>query len=444
MGAAVESLTKLLESEDRYDIPYSELLPRQLEAANERFQERRNAIKLVANRAETGNINEIRSLDNVVPLLFAHTTYKSYPEPWFTQGKWDRMGKWLDTLSTNRVEGINLDNVTDVDDWLRRLETNGHFVAASSGTTGKCSMANASQTDLNFVHRHTGKLFGWTTGIPMDKRYRGYGLAAVPPTKRNRASSGGVMDNFTHATNPFPTEAMTVGAVSRMVALRRSVADGTARPADIADYDAKVASREQALEKAITNTAESIVANRGDKLLFLGMFAMIYRIVERIREMGYSKKDFNADNALYVGGGLKGAKLPADYREQIVETLNIRHICQHYAMQEINTQAPRCAGGRYHLAPWVMPLILDEPGEKLVGAPKGEVEGRAAFFDLSLDGRWGGVISGDKIHVNFGKCACGRQGPTVGADVVRYADLKGGADKITCAGTIDAYIRGVT
>ena len=106
MGAAVESLTKLLESEDRYDIPYSELLPRQIEAANERFQERRNAIKLVANRAETGNINEIRSMDNVVPLLLAHTTYKSYPEPWFTQGKWDRMGKWLDTLSTNRVADI--------------------------------------------------------------------------------------------------------------------------------------------------------------------------------------------------------------------------------------------------------------------------------------------------------------------------------------------------
>src|SRR6202007_1522804 len=108
---------------------------------------------------------EIRAQDNIVPLPFAHTTYKSYPEPWFTQGKWDRMGKWLDTLSTNRVEGINLDNVADVDDWLTRLEANSHYVAPSTGPTGKCSMANASQADLDFVKRYTGTLFNWATGI---------------------------------------------------------------------------------------------------------------------------------------------------------------------------------------------------------------------------------------------------------------------------------------
>ena len=66
---------------------------------------------------------------------------------------------------------------------------------------------------------------------------------------------------------------------------------------------------------------------------------------------------------------------------------------------------------------------------------------RAAFLDLSLDGRWGGVISGDRVTVDFGKCDCGHQGPTVGSEIVRYADLEGG-DKITCAGTIDAYVRG--
>jgi hypothetical protein len=37
----------------------------------------------------------------------------------------------------------------------------------------------------------------------------------------------------------------------------------------------------------------------------------------------------------------------------------------------------------------------------------GEVEGRAAFFDLSLDGRWGGVISGDKISIDFSPAHAG-------------------------------------
>jgi hypothetical protein len=79
---------------------------------------------------------------------------------------------------------------------------------------------------------------------------------------------------------------------------------------------------------------------------------------------------------------------------------------------------------------------LIEPG-------KDEIEGRAAFFDLALDGRWCGLISGDKVRVDYGQCACGHQGPTVHDEIVRYSDLAGG-DKISCAGTIDAYIRGVS
>ena len=55
-----------------------------------------------------------------------------------------------------------------------------------------------------------------------------------------------------------------------------------------------------------------------------------------------------------------------------------------------------------------------------------------------------GVSSGgDKVSVRYGQCDCGHQGPTIGYDIVRYADL-GDGDKITCAGTIDAYVRGVS
>ena len=72
----------------------------------------------------------------------------------------------------------------------------------------------------------------------------------------------------------------------------------------------------------------------------------------------------------------------------------------------------------------------------------GEYEGRAAFFDLSVDGRWGGVITGDRISIDFSPCACGAKGPSVRDNIVRYADLEGD-DKIGCAGTVDAYVRGV-
>jgi hypothetical protein len=64
-------------------------------------------------------------------------------------------------------------------------------------------------------------------------------------------------------------------------------------------------------------------------------------------------------------------------------------------------------------------------------------------MDLSIEGRWGGIISGDKIAVSFNKCACGHQGPTVAREIMRFADLPDG-DKISCAGSIDAYVRGVS
>ena len=105
---------------------------------------------------------------------------------------------------------------------------------------------------------------------------------------------------------------------------------------------------------------------------------------------------------------------------------------------------PRCRkGNRYHIPPWVVPLVLDKSGDTLLPIVDGEYEGRAAFFDLSLDGRWGGVISGDRISIDFSPCACGAKSPSIRDDIARFADLEGD-DKIGCAGTVDAYVRGVS
>jgi hypothetical protein len=52
------------------------------------------------------------------------------------------------------------------------------------------------------------------------------------------------------------------------------------------------------------------------------------------------------------------------------------------------------------------------------------------------------VITGDRISIDFGPCRCGAQSPSIRDDIVRYADIEGD-DKIGCAGTIDAYVRGM-
>jgi hypothetical protein len=177
----------------------------------------------------------------------------------------------------------------------------------------------------------------------------------------------------------------------------------------------------------------------------MGLFGPIYSVAEMVRSKGYSAKDFRPENAGFISGGLKRAQVPPNYREIVYETFNLgpERLFHGYGMQELNTNAIRCKAGRYHMAPWVMLLLLDEPGENLIEpTTTGEAEGRAAFFDLSLDGRWGGLISGDKIRATWAPCACGARSPSIADDIKRYADQAGG-DKIACSGNIDAYVRGV-
>jgi hypothetical protein len=446
MGSAVERLTNLVDAKDRHDIPLAELLSVQIEAANERLNERVGAIRLLANRAETAGIRKISSRADIVPLLFAHTAYKSYPEAWLSQGKWDRMGQWLDTVSTHRVKGVDTAGISDIDEWLERLAANGHFISCSSGTTGKVSMINSSMADRTFNKRVAAASFEWATGLPADRSRKVFACNPSSNNYRHVDTRAAYAEAFGdgESTYVFPG-LITVGQVRRMVTLRRSIADGTAKAADIAAYEATSAERQKVMDGAATEIAHAMIAKRGEKLLIIGMFALLFRIAETVQSLGYSGKDFHPDNALMVGGGLKGAVLPPDYRERILSTFSIQeeHVYHMYGMQEINTHFPRCKAGRYHTAPWMMLLPLDATGDNLIEPTIGEVEGRAAFFDLSYDAQWGGIISGDRIKVQYGKCACGHEGPTVGPDIVRYADLEGG-DKISCAGTIDAYVRGVT
>ncbi len=444
MTSPVERLTGLVDAADRYDLDPAELIGAQLEAANERFVQNIDNIKLLANRAETAGLTRVGDRADLVPLLFEHTAYKSYPEAWLNDGKWDRMGRWLNTVSAQPVPVIDTQDITGIDDWLERLAAAGHYLSCSSGTTGKVSMINSSAKDREF-NRHTNiTSLAWSTGQKPDHSFKFFSCNPSSNNFRTNDVVDSIADAFGNGESEyhFPGGTMTIGGMRRMIELRHAIGEGTALPAEIAAYEQTSLAREQAMDDAVGGLAELLIANRGEKLMMIGMFPLLYRVTDAIRSLGYSRKDFHPANTLITGGGLKRAALPDDYREQIFGTLNISGLYHMYAMQEINTQLPRCTAGRYHVPPWLMLLILNDTGEELAGPAEGEVEGRAAFFDLSHDGRWGGVMTGDKVRADYGKCACGHQGPTIDSEIMRYADMAGG-DKITCSGTVDAYVRGI-
>jgi hypothetical protein len=445
MASAVSALEKLAGTPAAFDMPRSELLPLQLAAANERFEDRVGKIKLLANRANTADIVRIRKPPDLVPLLFAHTAYKSYPESWLAEGKWERMGKWLETVSAYPVQGLNLDGVTTVDQWIEKLQTVGHYVTCSSGTTGKPAMLTCSRDELDVTGRLMVAAISWALGIEPKGGFRMMGIGGAMKAARIEATRLAVLNAFSSPDNEYQPEGpvITVGQVAQMILLRRKIADGTATPSEVAAIEQISASRKAAVEQGREALVAEFIASRGRKLFIGGQWPSLFPLAEGIRAKGYSAKDFNPGNCLITAGGLKGAVLPPDYKEIIYATLNLepKRVYHAYSMQEINTQFPMCSAGRYHIPAWVMLLLLNDSGEELLDTGGGEIEGRAAFMDLSVDARWGGIISGDKVKANFGKCLCGHAGPTVAQEILRYADTTSG-DKLACSGTIDAYIKG--
>jgi hypothetical protein len=451
MGTSAEKLVAQMSTGTGYDISASDARETQIAAMNERFQEAAGRIKLVGHRADDAGIREIRSLEDVVPLLLPHTAYKSYPEAFLTDQRWDRLARWLGTVSAHPTSNADLEGIADIDQWIERLGQAGHFVSCSSGTTGKSAMLNATQADLDFTCKDGIAAVEWGSDIRRgDNRVVAGSGGAVAYTPRNAAMGMALMQAFVDLSKlPGPSDVppVTIGSITRMITLRKAIADGTAMPAEIAAFDAESEKRQQALATAGQRALDDVIAKRGEKLYLTGMWASLHAMAVAVRERGYSARDFNPENGVFLGGGLKRAQLPPDYREFVYETFNLqpRFIYQMYGMQELNTSMPRCQeGGRYHVPAWLVALPLNKDGDALAeGIDKGPVEARAAFFDLSMDGRWGGIISGDRIEIDFSPCKCGAKSPSIGDNIARYADLEGD-DKIGCAGTVDAYVRGMT
>ncbi|WP_433710423.1 hypothetical protein ACQP2U_29310 [Nocardia sp. CA-084685] len=449
MSSAIETLTRLADATDRFDHSAADLRETQVAALDEKFRQYHDRIKLLGHRAREAGITEIRDLADMVPLLFPHSVYKSYPEGFLIEQKWDRLGKWLGTVSPYPISHIETSDIADIDDWIARLQAAGHYVSCSSGTTGKSAMLLASERDMAWSRKDTVNVFSWGSGVRPAQDRRMVGVAATASVPKNAVIAAAQQAAFGDPAKErfrLPIPPITVGSLTTMVVLRKKIADGTARPEELADFDRTSRQRQEALDKAMIAGAEALVRYRTDKLYISGMWNALYQVAAIVRDMGYSAPDFHPDNCLYVGGGLKRAQLPPDYQQFVHQTFNIPpdRDFQNYSMQELNSGMPKCRkGDRYHIPPWIVPFILDEDGANPLPHESGEIEGRAAFFDLSLDGRWGGIITGDKIALDLDPCACRNKGPSVRNDIVRYADIKGD-DKIGCAGTVDAYVRGLS
>ena len=420
--------------------------PLQLQAAQELFERRIDQIPLLRRRADEAGLTKITSFDQIIPLLFAHTVYKSYPQSFIDNGRWDRMLQWLGALSVETTDNVDIAGVGDLDEWVERLHAAGHKVLVTSGTSGKCSFLNQSTSDLERKTRHFKHVTGWPYAVPNnDREYyflgpirgRNSAIEAAQIGAINWAKAGGV-----HALTDEP---LKISDISRAAALRKRLAEGLATPQEIAQFDAEANRKAQENQQRLQDLAQSIFAHRHEPIFVLGLWAQYMTIIELAHAQGIADGDFHPEAIIKAGGGVKGVTLPADYKARVARFVGNVHRPANYGMTEMASLTARCEARRYHATPGLIMLVLDGAGERLLRPEDGRdgiVEGRFGFLDLLLDGRWGGVITGDKVTLDTNEyCPCGRFGPTLLDNISRFAQI-GEADHIGCAGTIDSYVRG--
>jgi hypothetical protein len=440
---ALRQIMRLLEDPDPY-ADFDEGLARlQIQATDELLTTRRRQIRALDQRAADTDTSSVGSPQDAVPLLFSHTTYKSYPDAFVTKNNWSGMTAWLNALSTVPV-AIDTSGLDGPDAWLAQLHAAGHYVFFTSGTTGKCSFIN--QTDTDRRHTAMGMVRGltWSTGVQPANDRPVFILGPHLASTRYGDKFNAISDAFGRPGSVYHLfdEPLSIADQQAAAKLRAAMAAGTAMPADIARAEAEARDRASRMALRFDMMTEWIIRHRDEPVILFGLWPQLFEIMVRAKERGTPVRGFHPGTVLLTGGGLKGASLPEDYQQQILEFFNVQPGAMHhsYGMQELSTALPKCRAGRYPCPPWVVLLPVDEAGETLVDIAQ-PATARFAFVDLLADGHWGGVMSGDRVRVDYATCACGRSSPSVW-DVVRYRDLGGDDDKLTCAGTIETYVRG--
>jgi hypothetical protein len=442
---ALDQLFGIVESSNPFDYRLSDIRPIQIAAFNERLDTRRKQIAIVDQLASDLGIDHVEKLQGIVPLLFAHMTYKSYPESFVSKGQWENLLRWLDTVSTHRVTDVDVEGVVDIDDFLARLHAAGHYTMATSGTSGKCSLLPQSGHDMARSWDANARAFSWAWDINPDQSRTVLVFNAGNGPRRGVFISKGIAEAFGRpgARYWLTDDPVLVAEANRAGDLRKSMASGKATPSDIQALQESTRQRSSKMDFDVKQLFQRFLQHRDEPMILWGQPVAFYMFMQYAREQGIEDNAFHPDSAAMLGGGIKVDRLPDSWGEEVNRFQgDIRGARSCYGMSEMLIMMAECSHGKWHAPATSIVMVLDELGEQVMNPPEGIAEGRMGIFDLAQDGRWGGIITSDRVEVNFSKCSCGLSSPSVLA-CSRYTGAAGADDKLSCAGTMDLYIRGV-
>lgn len=428
-------------------LPRDEVEGAQLEALARRFEDLRPAVSALERLAGREGVGRIGSFARAAPLLFDHRVYKSYPMSVIERRRFDRLTSWLQRLTAHDLGAIPLHGVRTVDDWLERLDAHGMIMLHSTGTTGKLSFVPRSRAEWPAWRDSFFEATLAASGVdrrvePIPTFYPGYRSGHTTGTKMQRlmGEQSAEGEENRHVLYDYAISSDLLSLAARLrTAEERGELDKLEIDPDLLEQRAQLIEagrrRDEDLERWFAKLADEF---RGRRVRINGVTGDLVRLALKGRERGV-RCQFAPGSVLFTSGGLKGLQdPPEDWEALLRDFFGIERLSSIYGMSECMGYAPLCDAGYYHFPPYTIPLLLDADGTVL--PREGIQTGRFAFFDLLAETYWGGFITGDRVTMHWDDaCPCGWKGPRVEREIVRFSELEGGDDKISCAGTEEAY-----
>ncbi|MHA2224626.1 MAG: LuxE/PaaK family acyltransferase [Candidatus Hodarchaeales archaeon] len=431
-----------------FSLESDELEKMQLQALQERFIEYVHKIPAVADLAVRQDVTKINSLDDIIPILFTHTVYKSYPLSLIEKKRFDQLTKWISKFTTLDLSGIKLDKPKTIDAWLDQLEAQSELlVVHSSGTIGKLSFLPRTQIDMDNYKNGLYMMMEATTGINFhEERVPVF----FPGFRNGRQLAQRVIGHFGpqmagseeefHTAMPGFMSADFMSLAGRVRAAKAKGELGKLQLIRALVHNKgefiKMKMNQPKYYEAFIDTLLNDYA--GKRVFFMGVWQPLIETALAGHEKGLSKV-FAPDSGLATGGGMKGYQPPKNWYEITCDFYGVDAIKDNYGMTEMNGAGiPSCDENHYHIFPWIIPYILDPD----TGAPlprSGIQTGRFAFYDLLSDTYWGGFVTGDEVTIHWNNCGCGWKGAWLEKKIHRYSEKQQGDDKISCAGVQASY-----
>lgn len=448
IGYFDESVTKM------HSIPRSELEPLQRAAMARRFVLHRESVEILRNLADRLRINEVADFNDLIPLFFPHTAFKSYPGSLLDKKRFDLMTKWLGKLTSYDISNVDTKGCESIDEWIDRLDEQTPLeVITSSGTTGTLSIIPKDKAGAVYGMKLWRMFIFQTFGREPTEEELHPEVDVIWPNHANgklghlriaamlkREFTGGDETRF-HAlySEPISTDLMFLASKMRAAASRGELDRIEIDPKLLARKDEFIALQARR-PKEMADFFERLTRELAGKRVFMiGAYNIMYEVASAGLERGL-KNVFAPNSAILTGGGMKGFVLPDNYMEVIKEFLGVERIQEGYGYSEVGAMHWACNEGRYHVQPWAIPFVLD-PDTSDPLPRRGVQTGRAAFYDFLNRSHWGGVISGDEITIDWETpCPCGQKSVSIAHEIMRYSEKQGVEDdRISCSATQEVH-----